>query len=91
MIDKLQEDINRLIALYEAAKAENTQLKSSLEEKKREIAAAREQIDLKCREIESLKLKAAIVGGAVGDTDVKKKVDGLIRQIDKCIEMVEAL
>lgn len=91
MIDKLQEDINRLIALYEAVKAENASLRSSLEESRRETQAAKEQIDLKCREVENLKLMAAVAGGAKDDSDVRKKVDGLIRQIDMCIKLVEAL
>ena len=91
MKETLIKDIERLISLYEAQKARSEALGRQVEEAGREIDALKGQIDKKNSEIEGLKLKAAIASGTVGDEKLRRKVDSLIRQVDKCIETLEAL
>ena len=89
MLEDIRKHIEKLIALYEAEKAENERLREELRACKETGEADRRQImDLESS-IETLKLTEAFTAG--GDhRAAKEKMDQLIREIDKCISYLES-
>ena len=89
MLEDVRKHIEKLIALYEAEKAENERLREELHACKETGDAYRRQIlDLESS-IETLKLTEAFTAG--GDhRAAKEKMDQLIREIDKCISYLES-
>ena len=87
MLDSIRQEIERLIARYEAEKAENERLRAELRTCEETGAALKRQImDLES-EIETRKLTAAFNAGV--PQDAKEKVDTLIKEIDRCISWLE--
>ena len=87
MLEDIREKIKQLIALYEAEKAENERLRRELHTSEETGAALRKQIIELESEIETRKLTEAF--SAAAPADAKAKVDKLIREIDKCISLLE--
>ena len=88
MLEEVRQPFERLIARYEAEKAENKRLREELQACKETGEAYRRQtLELEST-IETLKLTEAFTAG--GDTRAaKEKIDQLIREIDKCISWLE--
>ena len=87
MLENVRQEIERLIARYEAEKAENARLREELRACEETGAALKKQImDLES-EIETRKLTAAFNAGV--PADAKEKVDTLIKEIDRCISWLE--
>ena len=87
MLEDIREKIKQLIALYEAEKAENERLRRELHTCEETGATLRKQITELESEIETRKLTEAF--SAAAPADAKAKVDKLIREIDKCISLLE--
>ncbi len=88
MLEDLRKKIEQLIACYEAEKAENEKLRAELLACKETGNKLREQIMELESEIETRKLTEAFTGG--GDrAAAKEKLDTLIRDIGKCIALLE--
>ncbi len=87
MLENVRQEIERLIARYEAEKAENTRLRQELRACEETGAALKKQIMELESEIETWKLTAAFNAGV--PADAKEKVDTLIREIDRCISWLE--
>ena len=87
MLDNVRQEIERLIARYEAEKAENTRLREELRACEETGAALKKQIMELESEVETRKLTAAFNAGV--PADAKEKVDTLIREIDRCISWLE--
>ena len=89
MLEDVRKQIERLIARYEAEKAENERLREELHASKEAGDACRRQILELESQIETLKLTEAFTAG--GDhRAAKEKMDQLIREIDKCISYLES-
>lgn len=89
MLENVRTQIERLIASYEAEKAQNEKLRAELRACEETGAALRKQISNLESEINARKLSEAFAGGGDAAADVKAKVDNLIREIDKCISYLE--
>ena len=87
MLENIRQEIERLIACYEAEKAENTRLREELRACEETGAALKKQIMELESEIETRKLTAAFNAGV--PADAKEKVDTLIKEIDRCISWLE--
>lgn len=88
MLDNIRLHIEKLIALYEAEKAENERLRQELLTCEETGAALRKQIMELESEIETRKLTEAFTAG--GDkAGAKKKIDALIKEINRCISCLE--
>ena len=89
MLEEIRNHFEKLIALYEAEKAENQRLRAELQACKETGDAYRRQtLELEST-IETLKLTEAFTAG--GDhRAAKEKMDQLIREIDKCISYLES-
>ena len=88
MLESLRKDIEKLISLYEAEKAERVRLQALLAERDADNEACRKQIGDLEQQVNNLQLSEAF--GAGGDkAAAKDKIEKLIKEIDKCISMLE--
>ena len=88
MLESLRKDIEKLISLYEAEKAERVKLQSLLAESRAENETCRKQIGDLEQQVNNLQLSQAF--GAAGDPGAaKEKIERLIKEIDKCISALE--
>ena len=88
MLERVRQEIEQLIARYEAVKAENEHLRQELQACEETGASLRKQIHELESEIETRKLAEAFSGFS-HNAEAKAKVDTLIREIDKCISYLE--
>ena len=89
MIDKLKERIQQLIEAYESERAERIRLESELDRSESQNAEYQKQITELERTIDNLKLADAFKAGNADNTEARKKIDRLIKEIDKCITLME--
>ena len=89
MIDKLKERIQQLIAAYETERAERIRLEAELDRSESQNTEYRKQITELERTIDNLKLADAFKAGNADNTEARKKIDKLIKEIDKCITLME--
>ena len=88
MLESLRKDIEKLISLYEAEKAERVKLQSLLAESRAENETCRKQIGDLEQQVNNLQLSQA--SGAAGDPGTAtEKIERLIKEIDKCISLLE--
>ena len=88
MLETVKQIIGQLIAAYEKEKAERQRLQSELEESLQKNEAYRKQITELERQIDNQKLAGAFMTGG-DNAESKKKIDRLIKEIDKCISLME--
>lgn len=89
MLDTLKQPIIKLIAAYEAEKSERIRLSEELEKSNAQNETYRKQIIELERQIDNLKLTEAFKGTAGNSAEAKKKVNALLKEIDKCIKLIE--
>lgn len=87
MLENIRKDIEQLIARYEAVKVENQNLRQELQACKEAGIAQKAKIMELESEVSSLLLSQAF--NAAPGSDAKAKLDSLIKEIDKCISMLE--
>ncbi len=89
MLENIKNNIERLIAAYESVKYENGTLKDELEQSRTQIEDCRKQIIELERQIDNLKLTSAFLGDSGSNDEAKSKVEKMIKEIDKCISLME--
>ena len=89
MLDNVRKSIQNLIALYEAEKAEAARLRAALAESNGAKESYRKRITELEEQIDNLKLTAAFTNGGSGDTGAREKIERMIREIDRCISIIE--
>ena len=89
MSETLRQSIRRLIALYETEMSERARLESELEKAQMQNETCKEQITELKKEIDNLKLKQAFMADSADNTQARKKIDKLIKEIDRCISLME--
>lgn len=89
MLETIKQKISQLIAAYEAEKAERQRLESLLEKSNDQNDAYRKQITELTRQIDNLKLAEAFKAGSAGSPEARKKISSLIKEIDRCITLME--
>ena len=88
MREVIWNDILELISIYEKTRDERDSMKGELQQKDEAIAGYREQIKELEKQIDNLKLKNAFLSTS-GDEEAKEKIDRMIREIDRCISLLE--
>lgn len=87
MIEELRQNIAGLIALYETEKQRADSLAASLGQSETLVKKYKAQIIELNGQIDNLRLSMAFGGG---DSKVSREsIDGLIREIDRCIKLLE--
>lgn len=88
MLEKIRVNFEKLIAMYESEKAENESLRSALDACRAENEACRKQITGLEREIDRLRLTGVFTAPEDGAA-AREKIDRMIKEIDKCISLLE--
>lgn len=88
MLEDIKSNIEKLISLYETEKQRADVLAEKLAQSEEKSKSYQEQITDLNQQIDTLKLASAFTSG--GDNRVaKERVVKLIREIDKCIKLLE--
>ena len=87
MLDTVKQKITRLIAAYESEKAECDRLRIELEQSRQQNDVYAKQIIELERQIDNQRLAGAFLSG--DNAESKKRIDRLIKEIDKCISLME--
>ena len=87
MFDAVRQKIAQLMAAYESEKAECERLRAALEQSTAQNETYQKQIIELERQIDNQKLAGAFLNG--DNTESKKKIDKLIKEIDKCITLIK--
>ncbi len=90
MLENIKASIERLIAAYERLKVENDALRENIGQIRLQNEDYRKQITELEKQIDNLKLSGAILGGDPARSGKgKESIDRLIREIDRCISLME--
>lgn len=89
MLETVKGKIGQLIALYESEKMERMKLQAELEQSRNQNETYRKQIIELERQIDNLKLTEAFMAGGADTSAAKKKIDRLMKEIDRCISLME--
>lgn len=89
MLEDIKKNIDKLIALYEGVAAENEKLRAALGESKAANETAKKRITDLEKQLDNLRLTQAFATSSDIDGQAKVKLDKLIREIDRCIGLME--
>ncbi|GAB1309311.1 hypothetical protein KH5_19940 [Urechidicola sp. KH5] len=81
----LENNIDALLEVYAFLKEENELLHAKVVELEANLKVAQEQIQVKEKSYQTLKIAKTIEGSSQSKRDTKLKINALIRTIDKCI------
>lgn len=88
IIASLTADVERLMKLHESAMEEVATLREKSGEQSAKIRTLQEQLREAKAEAEKASLRAAIAGSVSNKAAARSHVNRLLREVDKCIEMV---
>ena len=89
MLDKIRQQFIRLISAYERERSERIRLEEENGRLSSQCEAYGKQIAELEKKIDSLNLTAAFVGTQADNSESKRKIESLIREIDRCIRLME--
>ena len=88
MLEGIKTDIEKLIALYEAERSERMRLQTELARSEADKESCRKRIEDLEQQVNNLHLSEAF--GMAGDgSAAKEKIERLIKEIDRCISLLE--
>ena len=88
MLEDIKVRIEKLVSLYETEKQRADAMAAELEARKADIAAYKDKVADLDAQIDNLKLQFAFSGA--GDTALaKERITKLVREIDRCIKLLE--
>lgn len=88
MLEAIKTDIERLIAAYESEKAAKAALQAELAKSRETVATYEKQIDELKKKVSNLELQSAFTGSSGDNEAARKKVEKMIKEIDKCIALM---
>ena len=89
MLETVKQGIQQLIAAYEKEKMERQRLQTALEQSQAKEETYRKQIIELERQIDNLKLTEAFNASSGNSPEARKKIDSLLKEIDRCISLME--
>ena len=87
MLEDINDKITKLIALYEGERQRAESLAAELSESRKALQERQIQIAELKNKIENMQLQSAFTAG--GTPEAKARITALIREIDKCIALLE--
>ena len=89
MLENIKHKIEQLIAAYEKERMERICLQEALHQAQKQNETYKTQITELEREIDNLKLTKAFMADGADNAQAIKKIDRLMKEIDKCISLME--
>jgi phage shock protein A len=88
IISSLVGKINRLIRYAEELKASNIQLQQQVDKLSGQVRAKDQEVEVLESKYQSLKLTKTMISSAEDVKNVKLQVNRMVREIDKCIALL---
>lgn len=85
----LEVRIKQLMLLCDSLKDENTRLKSEIKSKQQVIDSLNIELNRLKTKYDNLKLVRTITAASVNVDDAKEKLSKLVREVDKCINLLK--
>lgn len=85
---QLREKFKRLITYCDALKAENNSLKAENTGLKSQLEKCNDENNQIASRYQMLSAARALAGTAANSEDAKNKITGIVREIDKCIALL---
>lgn len=89
MLEKIQNQFYRLISAYESERKRRIEIQEQLERNTIELESCRKQIKELEIQIDKLRLAGAFSSNA-DNTESKKELESLIKEIDRCISLLRS-
>ena len=89
MLEGIKNNIEKLIALYENEKSRRETLEKGLAQSRADNESCLRRIEDLEHQVDNLRLTEAFMAPAGSDSGAKEKIDRLIKEIDKCISLME--
>lgn len=84
----LKDKIKKLLSLYNNLKAENLALKKQVEESKIQLKNKDSELEFLKNKYNKLKLAKSLLASEGDSHDAKIKINRIVREIDKCIALL---
>jgi predicted nucleic acid-binding Zn-ribbon protein len=88
LLNELKANVQRLFQEYEILKSEKKALEGSVSVLTQEIARLEQEKTDLSQKVEKMKVANRILAGNDKDGEAKKRLNTLIREIDKCIALL---
>ena len=88
LIEQFEGKIRKLVDLYDTVKSSNSQLQGQLEAKDQEIRLLKDQLANLQKSYQNLKRSKVLEVSGHDIDDTKRRVSGLVREIDHCIKLL---
>ena len=88
LIEQFESKIRKLVDLYETVKCSNSELRSQMEAKDEEIRQLKEELASQKESYQNLKRSKVLEVSGHDIDDTKRRVSGLVREIDHCIKLL---
>ena len=88
LIEQFEGKIRKLVDLYDTVKSSNSQLQGQLEAKDEEIRQLKDELAGLKESYQNLKRSKVLEVSGHDIDDTKRRVSGLVREIDHCINLL---
>ena len=88
IVGTLKNKVKKLLSLYNNLKTENVELKKQAEELKLQLKNKELELEFLNNKYNKLKLAKSLLASAGNSHDAKIKINGIVREIDKCIALL---
>lgn len=90
LIEQFESKIRKLVDLYDTVKCSNSELRSQIEAKDEEIKRLNQELARQNESYQHLKRSKVLEVSGHDIDDTKRRVSGLVREIDHCIKLLNA-
>ena len=88
LASRLKSKVEELVSRYEILDRENAEMKASLVRLEESLKKKDNKIQELEKQIGTLRLKDAFLGTSADKTQAKRKIAGLIKEIDACVGLL---
>lgn len=89
ILDVFEEKLQKFIRMYDGLKQENLQLRQAIEDGKSRESELQKKLDRISADYENLKTTKVLSVSGYDLESTRKRVSGLVREIDRCIDMLQ--
>lgn len=88
LIEQFAEKLRKLMDMYESVKSDNRQLKNQLEARNAELEVMKEKMAKMDESYMNLKQSKVLEVSGHDLDNTKRRISGLVREIDHCIDLL---
>ena len=88
VLNSIKEKVHTLMSNNSSLKEQNTQLETKVSELKNTLKQQKSEIENFNGKVKMLKMAKSLSGDSEKNTEMKLKINELVREIDKCISLL---